>query len=75
MFEKKLDKKDLKELRKMTELINQYMFVAKSIDAQKQAYTNSIVSKYGLDAKENYKIDLDKNKIIKVKKELRKPIK
>ena len=57
MFEKKLDKKDLKELRKMTELINQYMFVAKSIDAQKQAYTNSIVSKYGLDAKENYKID------------------
>ena len=38
MFEKKLDKKDLKEMVKIRELIHQYAFIINSLKVQEKMY-------------------------------------
>jgi len=76
MFEKKLDKKDLKEMVKIRELIHQYAFIINSLKVQEKMYFQSVAPKYGIDlANFEYSVDLDKNKIKKVKKKSRQPIK
>ena len=53
MFEKKLSKEDLEELRKRTELINSFILVSQSFEIQKQIYIRNILSKYRLDGNKN----------------------
>lgn len=75
MFEKRLSKEDLEELRKRTELINQYILISQSLEIQKQVFIKSILSSYGMRGDRNYSIDLKNGKITeeKEKKENTKP--
>ena len=67
MFEKKLKKEDLEELRKRTELINQYILVAQALEMQKQIFIRNLLLKYRLDANKNYNINLKNGKITEAK--------
>ena len=67
MFEKKLSKEDLEELRKRTELINSFILVSQSLEIQKQIYIRNILPKYGLDGNKNYNINLKNGKITELK--------
>ncbi len=58
MFCKKLNKIDLEELRKRTELINQHVLISQALETQKQAFLLGRFSKYGLDIAKLYDIDL-----------------
>lgn len=68
MFSKRLDKTDLEELRKRTELINQHVLISQALETQKQQFLLSRFSKYGLDITQEYDIDLKTGKIIEAKK-------
>jgi len=67
MFEKKLLKKDLEELRKRTELINQHILISQALEMQKQIFIRNLLPKYGLDLNKNYNIDLQNGRITEVK--------
>jgi len=67
MFEKKLSKEDLEELRKRTELINSFILVSQSLEIQKQIYIRNILPKYNCDLNKNYNIDLRSGQIKEVK--------
>lgn len=60
---KKLSKEDLEELRKFTELVNQYVMIANGLEIQKQAYIKGILSKYGCDLNKNYEINIKTGQI------------
>ena len=68
MFSKRLDKTDLEELRKRTELINQHVLISQALETQKQQFLLSRFSKYGLDITQEYDIDLKTGKITEAKK-------
>lgn len=68
MFNKRLEKIDLEELRKRTELINQHILISQALEAQKQQFLLSRFSKYGLDISKQYDIDLKTGKITEAKK-------
>ncbi len=63
MFSKRLDKTDLEELQKRTELINQHILISQALETQKQQFLLSRFSKYGLDITREYDIDLKTGKI------------
>jgi len=65
--QKKLTKEDLEELRKRTELINQYILVAQALEMQKQIFIRNLLPKYGCDMNKNYNIDLRSGQIKEVK--------
>lgn len=67
MFEKRLSKEDLEELKKRTELINQYILISQGLEMQKQIFLNSVLPKYGCDLNKNYHIDLRTGQIKEVK--------
>ena len=67
MFEKKLEKEDLEELRKRTELINQYILIAQALEIQKQIFIKNLLPKYGCDMNKNYNINLRNGQIKEVK--------
>ena len=67
MFEKKLSKEDLEELRKRTELINSFILVSQSLEIQKQIYIRNILPKYNCDLSRNYNINLKNGKITELK--------
>ena len=67
MFEKKLKKEDLEELRKRTELINQYILVAQALEIQKQIFIKNLLPKYKCDMNKNYNINLRSGQIKEVK--------
>lgn len=67
MFEKKLSKTDLEELRKRTELINQYVLIAQALELQKQIFVRNLLPKYGCDMNKNYNIDLKSGQIKEIK--------
>ena len=65
--QKKLTKEDLEELRKRTELINQYILVAQALEMQKQIFIRNLLPKYNCDLNKNYNIDLRSGQIKEVK--------
>ena len=67
MFSKKLDKTDLEELRKRTELINQHILISQALEAQKQQFLITRFSKYGLDITKQYDIELKTGRITEAK--------
>ena len=67
MFEKKLSKEDLEELRKRTELVNQHILIAQALEMQKQIYIRNLLPKYRLDGNKNYNINLKNGKITESK--------
>ena len=67
MFEKKLSKEDLEELRKRTELINQHILISQALKMQKQIFTINLLPKYNCDLNKNYNIDLRSGQIKEVK--------
>ena len=67
MFEKKLSKEDLEELRKRTELVNQHILIAQALEMQKQIYIRNLLPKYKLDGNKNYNINLKNGKITESK--------
>ena len=67
MFEKKLSKEDLEELRKRTELVNQHILISQALEMQKQIYIRNLLPKYGLDGNKNYNINLKNGKITEAK--------
>jgi hypothetical protein len=68
MFSKRLDKTDLEELRKRTELINQHVLISQALETQKQQFLLNRFSKYRLDITQEYDIDLKTGKITEAKK-------
>lgn len=69
MFEKKLDKIDLEELRKRTELVNQHRLIADALEMQKQIFIRNLLPKYKCDMNKNYTIDLRSGQIKEIKEE------
>ena len=67
MFEKKLSKEDLEELRKRTELVNQHILIAQALEMQKQIYIRNLLPKYRLDGNKNYNINFKNGKITESK--------
>ncbi len=74
MFNKKLDKTDLQELRKREELINQHVLTAQALEAQKKTFILSRFAKYRLDITKEYSFDLRTAKIREVKPQSPKAI-
>jgi len=72
MFEKRLNKKDLEELRKRSEIVNQYRLTIEALELQTQIYIQKLLPKYGIDMNKNYEIDFESGKISVIKE---KPIK
>lgn len=72
MFDKKLKKEDLEELRKRSELINSHKLIVSALEMQKQIYLNGILPKYGCDLNKNYKIDVKTGRIKEVKETQKK---
>lgn len=67
MFEKRLNKKDLEELRKRNEWENYHLLIIEALKLQTQIYVQKLLPKYGLDMNKNYEMDL-KNGVIKESK-------
>ena len=67
MFEKKLKKEDLEELRKRTELINQHILISQALEMQKQIFIRNILPKYKCDMNKNYNINLRNGRIKEMK--------
>ena len=67
MFEKKLSKEDLEELRKRTELVNQHILISQALKMQKQIFSRNLLPKYNCDLNKNYNIDLRSGQIKEVK--------
>jgi len=67
VFEKKLSKEDLEELRKRTELINQHILISQALEMQKQIFIRNLLPKYNCDLNKNYNIDLRSGQIKEVK--------
>ena len=67
MFEKKLSKEDLEELRKRTELINQHILISQALEMQKQIFIRNLLPKYNCDLNKNYNIDLRSGQIKEAK--------
>ena len=67
MFEKKLKKEDVEELRKRAELINQYILIVQALEMQKQIFIRNLLPKYKCDMNKNYNINLRSGQIKKVK--------
>ena len=67
MFNKRLSKEDLEELRKRTELINQHILIAQALEMQKQIFIKNLLPKYKCDMNKNYNIDLRNGQIKEVK--------
>ena len=65
--QKKLTKEDLEELRKRTELINQYILVAQALEMQKQIFIKNLLPKYKCDMNKDYNINLRSGQIKEVK--------
>ena len=74
MFEKKLSKEDLEELRKRTELINQHILISQALEMQKQIFIRNILPKYKCDMNKNYNINLRNGQIkeTKIKSQIQK---
>jgi len=68
MFEKRLSKEDLEELRKRVELINQHILISQALEMQKQIFIRNLLPKYGLDLNKNWNINLKNGQIIEIKK-------
>lgn len=67
MFEKKLDKIDLEELREREKLIQSLKLIMQALQTQKQMFISSRYSKYGMDENKVYDIELKAGKIKEVK--------
>ena len=67
MFEKKLSKEDLEELRKRTELVNQHILISQALEMQKQIFIRNLLPKYKCDMNKNYNINLRSGQIKEVK--------
>ena len=67
MFEKKLKKEDLEELRKRTELINQHILISQALEMQKQIFIKNLLPKYSCNMNKNYNISLRNGQIKEVK--------
>jgi len=66
MFEKKLKKEDVEELRKRAELINQYILIVQALEMQKQIFIKNLLPKYNCDLSRNYNINLKNGKITEI---------
>ncbi len=67
MFEKKLDKTDLEELREREKLIQSLKLMTQALQTQKQLFISSRYSKYRMDENRVYDIELKTGKIKEVK--------
>jgi len=71
MFSKKIESKELLELKKRMELINSYKLVFEALTMQKNLYLNSILPKYGCDMNKSYNINFDNGKITETKQPMK----
>ena len=67
MFGKRLQQKDVSELRKREELINQHRLIIQGLEILRMVFVKKLVERYKLNPKKNYSFDLKTGKI-KVKK-------
>jgi len=69
MFKKRINSKELEELKKREELINSYRLVVSALEIQKKIYLSKILPKYGCDSDKVYNIDIKVGKIKEIKKD------
>ena len=67
MFYKKLNKKDLEELRKREELLRSFVLIVEALQMQKRVYLSEVLPKYGCDLGKNYNINPETGKIGEIK--------
>ena len=64
MFNKKLNKNDLEEVRKRVELVNQHLLIAKALNNDNQRFITGLLPKYQCDMNKKYTIDLKTGTIV-----------
>ena len=74
MFEKKLNKKDLEEVRKRSEMINQHLLTVEALKFQIQVYIKGLLPKYKCDLNRNYTIDFKNGRIIEIKEKIKENV-
>jgi len=67
MLHKKVNPRELEELKKRVELINQHTLIAQALGVQKDLYIRNILPKYGCDLNKNYTIELKSGRIKLIK--------
>ena len=73
MFKRKVSREDLEELRKRTELFNQYSLLTEGLRVQNQIYIGNLLPKYGCDMNKNYNIDLKTGEITEIQVQTQPP--
>ena len=72
MFNKKLNSKDLVEVSKRMELINEHRLVVEALIMQKNIFLRQILPKYGCDMNKQYDLDFATGRIKETKEEKKK---
>ena len=72
MFEKRLNKEDLEQLRKRSEMVNQHILISQALEMQKQIFIRNLLPKYNCDLSRNYNINLKNGKITEIKENVQK---
>ncbi len=66
---KKLSHQDLEEMKRRTEIANQYYMVAQAIDLQKRIWLSNKIKEMGIDMTKNYDIDPKNGEIKEIKEQ------
>jgi hypothetical protein len=66
---KKIQKKELEQLRKMEELKNEYLFISESIEIRKRLRVNEVIKELGYDLEKSYNINLEDGSVKEIKEE------
>lgn len=73
MGKKKISEKDLVDIKKLQELIDQHLLTADALKGVLQNFLGSKMSKYGLDAQKRWNFDTENGVIVEVKQPLPNP--
>lgn len=69
---KKIEKKELEELRRRHALVNQHLITADALNNHVKGYTRKLLEEKGYDMEKNYNIDLNKGRVIEQKEDIKK---
>jgi len=63
MFDKKIKKEDLVEMRKRQDLIKQHLFIVQALTNENKKYVGNLLLQYGYGLNKNYNIDYKSGKV------------
>ena len=67
MLNKKINSKDLEEVKKRIELINSHKLIISALEMQKDIFLRQVLPKYGCDMNKKYDLNFDTGRIKEIK--------